>query len=47
MTEKLTITMAQLTQSVGDLRGNADAMIAAHGSKPDSDLIVFPELQPL
>ncbi len=45
MTDKLTITMAQLTQSVGDLRGNADAMIAAHGTKPDSDLIVFPELQ--
>ena len=45
MTAKLTITMAQLTQSVGDLRGNADAMIAAHGARPDSDLIVFPELQ--
>ncbi len=45
MTDKLIITMAQLSQSVGDLRGNADAMIAAHGAKPDSDLIVFPELQ--
>jgi len=45
MTDKLIITMAQLTQKVGDLRGNADAMIAAHGSKLDSDLIVFPELQ--
>lgn len=45
MTDKLIITMAQLTQSVGDLRGNADAMIAAHGARPDSDLIVFPELQ--
>ena len=45
MTEKLVITMAQLTQKVGDLRGNADAMIAAHGAKLDSDLIVFPELQ--
>ncbi|GAB5487466.1 MAG: NAD+ synthase [Parasphingorhabdus sp.] len=45
MTSSLTITMAQLTQKVGDLRGNADAMIAAREAKPDSDLIVFPELQ--
>ncbi|GAB5482750.1 MAG: NAD+ synthase [Parasphingorhabdus sp.] len=45
MTAKLTITLAQMTQSVGDLRGNADAMIAVYRSKPDSDLIVFPELQ--
>ncbi|MEP6011299.1 MAG: nitrilase-related carbon-nitrogen hydrolase, partial [Parasphingorhabdus sp.] len=45
MTKKLTIAMAQLNQSVGDLRGNADAMIAAHSGRPDSDLIVFPELQ--
>jgi len=45
MTETLTITMAQLNQVMGDLRGNADAMIAVHGAKPDSDLIVFPELQ--
>ena len=45
MTNSLTITMAQLTQKVGDLRGNADAMLAARNAKPDSDLIVFPELQ--
>lgn len=45
MTEKLTITMAQFTQKVGNLRGNADAMIAARRAKPESDLIVFPELQ--
>ncbi len=45
MTAKLTITLAQMTQAVGDLRGNADAMIAVYQSKPDSDLIVFPELQ--
>lgn len=37
--------MAQITQSVGDLRANADAMLAARNAKPDSDLIVFPELQ--
>lgn len=45
MTAQLTITLAQMTQAVGDLRGNADAMIAVYQSKPDSDLIVFPELQ--
>lgn len=45
MTAQLTITLAQMTQAVGDLRGNADAMIAIYQSKPDSDLIVFPELQ--
>ncbi len=45
MTAQLTITLAQLTQAVGDLRGNADAMIAVYQSKPDSDLVVFPELQ--
>ncbi len=45
MTAQLIITLAQLTQAVGDLRGNTDAMIAVYQSKPDSDLIVFPELQ--
>ncbi|MEP2101057.1 MAG: NAD+ synthase [Parasphingorhabdus sp.] len=45
MTAQLTITLAQMTQAVGDLRGNADAMIAVYQSKPESDLIVFPELQ--
>lgn len=45
MTTQLTITLAQMTQAVGDLRGNADAMIAVYQSKPTSDLIVFPELQ--
>jgi len=45
MTNHLLISMAQLTQKVGDLGGNADAMIAARATKPDSDLIVFPELQ--
>ncbi len=45
MTDKLIITMAQLTQSVGDLRANADAMIAVLQGAPDSDLVIFPELQ--
>lgn len=45
MNAQLTITMAQLTQSVGDLRGNADAMIAVFNVHQSSDLVVFPELQ--
>lgn len=45
MNAQLTITMAQLTQSVGDLRGNADAMIAVYNAHQGSDLVVFPELQ--
>ena len=45
MTDTLTITMAQLTQSVGDLQGNAAAMLAVYEDHPDSDLVVFPELQ--
>ncbi|MFA7588093.1 MAG: NAD+ synthase [Novosphingobium sp.] len=45
MTDTLTITLAQLNQSVGDLAGNAAAMLAARARTPDADLIVFPELQ--
>jgi NAD+ synthase len=44
MTDKLTITLAQLNQSVGDLAANAAAMLAARGRAKGSDLIVFPEL---
>ena len=45
MTNTLTITIAQLSQSVGDLRGNADAMLAERAAAGAVDLIVFPELQ--
>ena len=45
MTNVITITLAQLFQSVGDLRGNADAMLAERASAGAVDLIVFPELQ--
>ncbi len=45
MTDKLKITLAQLAQSVGDLRANADAMIAVYGASSNIDLVVFPELQ--
>ncbi|MCK9541777.1 MAG: NAD+ synthase [Novosphingobium sp.] len=44
MPDTLTITLAQLNQSVGDLAGNAAAMLAARDRAADSDLIVFPEL---
>ena len=45
MPDKLSITLAQLNQSVGDLAGNAAAMLAARERAKGSDLIVFPELQ--
>lgn len=44
MTDRLTISLAQLPQTMGDLRGNADAMLVARDACT-SDLIVFPELQ--
>jgi len=45
MSETLTITLAQLNQSVGDLAANAAAMLAARARSPKADLVVFPELQ--
>ena len=45
MTDRLTIVLAQLNQSVGDLRGNSDAMLAVRTAHPSADLIVYPELQ--
>ncbi|MBN8831447.1 MAG: NAD+ synthase [Sphingomonadales bacterium] len=47
MTERLRIAMAQLNQSVGDLAGNAEAMLAwrADAAAAGADLIVYPELQ--
>jgi NAD+ synthase len=45
MTDRLTIALAQLTQKVGDLGGNAAAMLAARKSATGADLILFPELQ--
>ncbi len=45
MTDRLTIVLAQLNQSVGDLRGNADAMLRIRAAHPSADLIVYPELQ--
>ena len=45
MTEQLTIAMAQINQRVGDLAGNADAMLEWRARAGDVDLIVFPEQQ--
>jgi len=41
----LTIALAQTTQAVGDLAGNADAMLRWREAARQADLIVFPELQ--
>ncbi len=45
MVDTLSITLAQLNQSVGDIAGNAAAMLRARNSAGASDLIVFPEMQ--
>ncbi len=45
MVDTLSITLAQLNQSVGDIAGNAAAMLAARGRAGNADLIVFPEMQ--
>ena len=45
MTDRLVIALAQLNQLVGDLRGNADAMLVARAKAAGADLIVYPELQ--
>ncbi|MGF7169916.1 NAD+ synthase [Sphingobium xanthum] len=47
MTDRLRIALAQLNQSMGDLLGNADAMLAwrADAAAEGADLVVFPELQ--
>ena len=45
MADTLSIVLAQLTQSVGDLRANADAILAVRGRHPAADLICYPEMQ--
>ena len=44
MADMLKIAAAQLNPSMGDLAGNATAMLRARASAPDADLIVTPEL---
>ena len=45
MTDALTIALAQLSQRMGDLSANADAMLVARKQATGADLILFPELQ--
>ena len=47
MVDTLSITLAQLNQSVGDMAGNAAAMLAARerAKAAGADLILFPEMQ--
>ncbi|GGE85747.1 NAD+ synthase [Sphingomonas prati] len=45
MTETRKIVLAQLPQTVGDLAGNADRMLAVRADYRHADLILFPELQ--
>ena len=45
MTDHLKIAFAQMPQRVGDLTGNADAMLSKRAEAGDVDLIVFPEMQ--
>lgn len=43
--QTLTIVMAQMTQAVGDLAANADAMRRVRARHPGADLILYPEFQ--
>jgi len=45
VTDRLRIALAQLNQRVGDLAGNAEAMLEWRKKAGDADLILFPELQ--
>jgi NAD+ synthase len=45
MTDQLTIAIAQINQSVGDLAGNAAAMLDWRAKALGADLIVYPEQQ--
>jgi len=45
MTDKLVIALAQMTQSMGGLAANADAMLEWRERAAGADLIVYPELQ--
>lgn len=45
MAEQRILILAQSSQTVGDLTGNADRMLAVRAAHPHADLILFPELQ--
>src|SRR3954453_19467365 len=44
-TQHLTIAFAQMNQRVGDLEGNAQAMLEMRRRAGDADLLMCPELQ--
>src|SRR6476620_2890341 len=44
-TSRLRIALAQMNQRVGDLEGNAKAMLEMRHKAKDADLLVCPELQ--
>jgi len=45
MTDRLIIALAQMNQRVGDLAGNAQAMLAMREQAAGADLLLVPELQ--
>ena len=45
MTDRLTIALAQMNQRVGDLQGNAEAILAVREQAAGADLLMVPELQ--
>jgi NAD+ synthase len=45
MTDRLTIALAQMNQRVGDLEGNAEAILAMREKAVGADLLMVPELQ--
>ena len=45
MTDRLTIALAQMNQRVGDLDGNAQAILAMRAKAAGADLLMVPELQ--
>ena len=45
MTDRLTIALAQMNQRVGDLDGNAQAILAMRQKAAGADLLMVPELQ--
>ena len=45
MTDRLTIAFAQMNQRVGDLEGNAAAMLEMRRKAKGADLLLCPELQ--
>src|SRR5690349_13947375 len=45
MTDRLTIALAQMNQRVGDLEGNAAAILAMREQAVGADLLMVPELQ--